>query len=72
MKSADEAKNGRPPSLILCQHTCSVCGARFYEKPVLKVTPQIVFPAIARTEQEKREDAIAAFAAMPEQQKAAQ
>ena len=46
---------------VFCQHTCLKCGARFYDKPVVNVTPSHVFPAIARDEVEKREDAMMAM-----------
>ena len=42
---------------ILCQHTCNICGAVWYEKPILKqVNVRTVLPSVARTDLEARED----------------
>lgn len=43
-------------TMVLCQHTCLVDGARWFESPVVKVDRAMVWPAIARTEIEKSED----------------
>ena len=43
-------------SIVLGQHTCAVCGARWYEKPVVAVQPTLVYPAVPRTDLEKLED----------------
>jgi hypothetical protein len=42
---------------ILCEHTCNVCAARFYEKPVAKVNPSLVAHAVPRNQLEKDADA---------------
>jgi hypothetical protein len=35
MRPAGEVTpGGLPTSSVLCQHTCNICGARWYEKPV--------------------------------------
>lgn len=41
---------------VLCQHTCNVCGARFYEIPVAKVDSSIVQHSIPRNKLEREED----------------
>lgn len=41
---------------IFCEHTCAVCGARYCENPIAKVTTKIVQPAIPRSDIEKAED----------------
>jgi len=50
------ALNGKPQVAVLVQHTCGACAARWYEKPVVEVTPGLVGPGIPRTEIEKYED----------------
>ena len=44
-------------AIVLCQKTCDECGARTFELPIVKVTPDVVWPCIPRTELEKAEDA---------------
>jgi hypothetical protein len=51
-----ERRDATSRAITFAQHTCEVCGARWHEQPVVKVTPSIVFPAIARNEREKIED----------------
>ncbi len=51
-----ERKTGEGKSVTLCQHTCGACGARVFEAPILKVTPDMVHPAIARDDVEREED----------------
>lgn len=43
-------------SRIICQHTCKVCGMRWYEKGIVRVGPPTAQPAVARNEVEKLED----------------
>jgi hypothetical protein len=51
---------------ILCQHTCRVCGAKFYEEPVVDVNkkPGMAEAATPRTELEKTEDQLLKLGAM--------
>lgn len=42
--------------VILVQHTCAVCAARYHESPIVKVTPEMVWPGIPRTELELKEE----------------
>ena len=49
---------GDKHAVILCQHTCSICGARWFEKPVVSVNPSLVQPGLPRNENEKAEDAL--------------
>jgi|SRR5208282_2894735 len=42
--------------MILCQKTCRRCGGRSFEKPVFAVSVHEIFPAIARTPLEEKED----------------
>lgn len=42
---------------VLIEHTCSVCGARFFEDPVVGASPERLRPAMARTDIERDEDA---------------
>lgn len=48
--------NGHNSIEVLCEHRCSVCGARFYEKPVMKIDDSYVHPALARDAIEIAED----------------
>lgn len=57
----DASKTDKPLSVTLCQHTCLVCGARWFEKPIVKVDPGFVAPAIARDAFEEKEDAARRF-----------
>lgn len=42
---------------ILCRHLCNICGAMWFEKPVLKnVNVTTVLPSVARDDIESRED----------------
>jgi hypothetical protein len=55
-----ERKVGSGPNerAVLLQITCLKCGARTYRKPLdPKVDPTTVYPAIARDELERSEDA---------------
>lgn len=56
---------------VLCQHTCLVCGGVCYEATVVRVTPLVVHPAVARDDIERAEDASVRFAAAREQDAAA-
>lgn len=49
--------NGRPAVMIVAQHTCGDCGARWFERPVLKLSQNMVWASIPRNEAEKTEDA---------------
>ena len=40
-----------------CEHTCDMCGAQWYEDPVVKVGPDRIRPSIARTPLEEKMDA---------------
>lgn len=57
---AMETKKGNGTTIIttpLCQHTCAVCGARWFQLPIVKDFPaNTVARAIARNEREKDED----------------
>lgn len=46
----------------LCQHTCNVCGARSFRKPIATVNPAMIQPAIPRNDIEAREDTQATMA----------
>jgi hypothetical protein len=52
----DASKTDKPLNATLCQHTCLVCGARWFEPPIVKVDPGFVAPAIARNALEEKED----------------
>lgn len=41
---------------IYVQHTCSVCGARWHELPITKLRPDMVWPAVPRTDIEYAEE----------------
>ena len=43
-------------TVVMCQHTCLIDGARWFENPVVKVDRAMVWPAIARTKIEEQED----------------
>jgi hypothetical protein len=45
-----------PDGMILCQHICNTCGARWHEQPVRASTPSDVLPSVARTRREQKED----------------
>ena len=51
-----QAKNA-PDGRVMCEHTCLVDGARWYESPVFQATPSTVRPSVARDELEKAADA---------------
>lgn len=54
---------------VFVEHTCGADGARWFEAPVRKVDRTRVWPAIPRTEIERREDteiSLANLAAIPE------
>ncbi len=56
-KPGPVAKNPVIGGQILCQHTCAVCGARWFDSPIAKaVDPSKVLPAVARTDLETKED----------------
>lgn len=50
---------------IMCQHTCSVDGARWFEEPILKSTAATIYPAIPRNDLERSADAERARHAAP-------
>lgn len=53
----NQIAEGKPPvKKIFCEHTCLECGGRWFEAPVVAVNPDLVMPAIARTDIEKLED----------------
>lgn len=41
---------------VLCQHVCGLCGARWFEQPVMKVDTTTVLPSVPRDELESKED----------------
>ena len=43
-------------TVVLCQHTCRLCGARYFEQPVAKVSPTTVLPSVPRNEVERMQD----------------
>ena len=45
-----------PQNMTLCQHTCKDCGARWFERTIVKVNPGFVWPAVARDALEEKED----------------
>lgn len=50
-------KNLQVPGSIKCQHSCEICGARWFDKPIVsKVDSSMVLPCVARTELEAAED----------------
>lgn len=53
----NQIAEGKPPvKKVFCEHTCLECGARWFENPVVAINPDVVMPAIARSEIEKMED----------------
>lgn len=54
--AAASGTNGHQTPVIMCEHTCTVDGARWYEQPVAKIGVSNVFPAIARNELERAAD----------------
>lgn len=57
---------------VLVEHTCNVCGARTYERPVVdSATPEKVEAAIARDEIERRADMLMLYAVATEDNKEA-
>lgn len=56
-------QGGSPRKKPLCQHTCQICGYRWFENPVVKLEPASGRPAVARDEHERAEDAAAVLAA---------
>jgi hypothetical protein len=61
----DASKGGVPVRAILCQHACLICGARWFEKPIVNVDPGFVTPSIARDSDEEKEDAARRFGSAP-------
>jgi len=56
-KPGPTAKNPVIGGQILCQHTCAVDGARWFDSPIAKaVDPSKVLPSVARTDLETKED----------------
>lgn len=47
---------------VLAQRSCALCGARWFENPVVKVDPTRVLPSVARDELEKAADRSAVLA----------
>jgi formate dehydrogenase maturation protein FdhE len=41
---------GKNLAMSLCQHTCSICGARWFEAAVVKIDPSLIQPALPRNE----------------------
>jgi hypothetical protein len=56
-KPGPRSRDVLPEGVILCQHTCDICGASWFDKPIAKnVTPATVLPSVARTELEVKQD----------------
>jgi hypothetical protein len=59
-KAGPSARDATDPVIagqILCQHTCLVCGGRWFDKPIAaKIDPSNVLPSVARDDLEARED----------------
>jgi predicted nucleic-acid-binding Zn-ribbon protein len=50
-------KNGKPAQRMnFCQATCTRCGCRWMEEPVVSASPDAILPAIPRTALEEAED----------------
>lgn len=50
------AKDIPPTRAVFCQVTCTKCGARYFEKPVRKVSTSTVLPSVPRDEIEMKQD----------------
>lgn len=57
IKPGPRAPDRMPETFVLRQHTCNLCGARWFHEPIAKkMTAELVYPCIPRNDLEAKED----------------